>query len=57
MNIGLLGFGDEGDAEVYYVFHDVADHGGEALDFVVGALKVQFVVYLQNHVGGKALFF
>ena len=22
------GFGNEGDAQVYYVFHDVADHGG-----------------------------
>ena len=39
------------------MLHDVADHGGEALDFVDGALKVQFVVYLQNHVGSKALFF
>lgn len=39
------------------MFHDVADHGGEALDFIDWALKVQFVVYLQDHVGGKAFFF
>ena len=39
------------------MFHDVADHSGEALDFIDGALKVQFVVYLQDHVGGKTLFF
>ena len=51
------GFGDQRYAKVYYVLHDVADHGGEALDFVDGALKVQFVVYLQDHVGGKAFLF
>lgn len=40
------GFGDQRYAEVYYVFHDVADHGGEALYLVHRALKVQFVVNL-----------
>ena len=39
------------------MFHDVADHGGEALDFADGTLKVQFVVYLQDHVCGEAFFF
>ncbi len=40
------GFGDEGYAQVYDVFHDVLDHGRQALDFVDGAFKVQFVVHL-----------
>lgn len=39
------------------MFHDVLNHGGQAFDFFDRALKVQFVVYLQDHVGGKALFF
>ena len=39
------------------MFHDVLDHGGQAFDFFDRALKVQFVVYLQDHVSGKAFLF